>query len=83
MTKKELQQKYPDKTFGEVEVVRDYKLTNEKINWRDTSEEPVNDKGWKICMEHQCDDWVIGNVEDAEKFSLDLIEAIKYCKRYE
>lgn len=27
---------------------------------------------------HSCDEWVIGSLEEAKKFSADLLEAIKY-----
>lgn len=38
------------------------------------------DKGWSIELPHSCDEWVIGTVEEAQRFNTDLAEAIAYAK---
>lgn len=87
MTYKELKIKYPDKEIGEINIKRghDYPLIDEKNTetWsnRNYSENAqMIDKGWEIFLNHSCDEWVIGTVEDAEQFQKDLAEAISYCK---
>ena len=74
MTYKELLIKYPSKTFGSINVER---------QWEGGSydeAEQIADEGWEIFLGHSCGEWVIGTVEDAEQFQKDLVEAIKYCK---
>lgn len=87
MTQKELTTKYPRKEFGEVNVKRNYQypLTGKKNEWggdeRDFSETAqVTDKGWEFYLNHSCDEWVIGDLEAAQKFNNDLAEAIKYTQ---
>jgi hypothetical protein len=87
MNREQLKQKYPTKEFGEINVEREYQapLTGEKNEWgnekRDYSDDAqVIDGGWNFYLDHSCDEWVIGGIENAEKFSKDLIEAIEYTK---
>jgi hypothetical protein len=50
-------------------------------NERDYSKKAqIIDKGWEIYLNHSCDEWVIGNLEDAREFNSNLIAAIKYCE---
>ena len=78
-----IRSKYSDKEFGSIHVVRDidYKwFPKVSPNWENRGLESVTDEGWRIELPHSCDEWVIGTVEDAEKFAKDLQEAIEYCK---
>lgn len=82
------EEKYPSKTFGEVEVRRtcEYPYTGKVDKWdnkeRDYSDQAqVTDTGWEIYLNHSCDEWVIGGVEAAGKFHKDLAEALEYCHK--
>ena len=77
MTYKELQLTYPDKSFGRVEITRDFEVTKRDRENFENSE--VNDLGWNIQLPHQCDEWEIGKVEDAMDLVNELNFAIDYC----
>ena len=36
--------------------------------------------GWSIELEHSCDEWVIGGMEDAKSFLKDLERAISFIE---
>lgn len=73
---KDLQKKYPSKTFGIVNIRRavDYKRNN---YWEVIG---MSDDGWEIYLEHSCDEWIIGNLTSAEDMISNLQDAITYCK---
>lgn len=83
---KEFQSKYPSAEFGEgslvVHVQRDWEQVVKGRDWSKVMDGTalVVDKGWKIDLDHQCDNWVVGNVEHAETFLTNQMKAIKYCR---
>lgn len=87
MTIQELRESYPGKTFGSVEVIRDFKYLYDESNynaendWKRT-EIGIEDLGWKIQLPHSCDEWVIGSPEGARIMIEELQEAIKYCESF-
>lgn len=92
MRKDELQTKYPNKSFGSINISRDWEPTTKipyKYTWSNKEVLVWNydgegkDLGWNFYLNHSCDEWIIGNLEEAEKFSIDLQEAIKYAKELE
>ncbi len=84
MNYKELREKYPNKSFGSVQVTRNFKYLyddskyNAENNWV-RIEKGIEDEGWEIQLPHSCDEWVIGSVEDATQMIKELNEAIEYC----
>ena len=78
MTKTELNIAYPSFSCGEVNVRRKLEYINYKYGLTD-NELLVKDLGWEIYLDHQCDDWIIGNIESAQKMRDDLELAFKYC----
>jgi hypothetical protein len=77
MTHRELIEKYPDKTFGEVNVRREYHYFFPEYPKKD--DDLVVDEGWQIYLEHSCDYWEIGSRDDAVNMISDLNKAIDYC----
>jgi hypothetical protein len=53
------------------------KITNGDINYGDTS----LGLGRVFYLPHSCDEWVIGNLKDAEKFAEDLLKTIEEVKK--
>lgn len=88
MNVKELKQRYLDKEFsGGVFVEREYDwpLTGKVDKWNNPEHDysvtaQVVDKGWKIYLQHSCDEWVIGNIENAKEMKKGLEEVIAYCE---
>lgn len=74
MTYEEFEKKYPEKNFGVVNVKR--YCTHKK----DSDE--ISDIGWLFYLEHSCDEWEIGDIEDAEKMIINLKDAILYIKSF-
>ena len=74
---KEFRLKFPNKQFGDVNVKRNCCLGFDE-NKLTSYDVPVIDKGWEIYLEHQCDEWVIGEVEDARLMIKNLNDAINY-----
>lgn len=72
MTYNEFKIKYPDKEFGIVNIQRNYK-------YGDWHKRQVEDKGWELFLNHSCDEWVIGNIEEGHQMIKDLQQAIEYC----
>ena len=81
MKQKELLEKYPNKTFGMINIRRDCDLVNRWDNNIPFKEMEVTDSGWEIYLEHSCDEWIIGGLEDAKKFKNDLEEALEYLAK--
>jgi hypothetical protein len=80
MTLRELQSKYPDKTFGQIQVTRDREFVESgRQDIRNYDEWEVRDLGWKLSLPHQCDDWEIGTVDEAMDLVNQLNFAIDYC----
>lgn len=102
MTEKELKERYPDKSFGVVNIRRKYAYPRieqdlitpshitKKMFTYDSGEQvlvtvnvsdnaQVIDNGWFVYLNHSCDEWEIGDIEDSQEFSKNLDEAIKYC----
>lgn len=92
LTWEEIKERYPSKEFGLVWVGVD---TEHPQKCNDTgfnkhgkivslcgheNEHPYVVLGYKIYLEHSCDEWEIGTVEDAKDFAKSLDEAIKYCE---
>lgn len=75
----EFLRKYPKKSFGSVNVKRDYKFGS-YVPWESEENQPVIDEGWQIYLNHSCDEWIIGNLKETEKFFQELKEAIEFCK---
>lgn len=77
MTVKEFEEKYPDKAFGAIKVRRQHELVNyDGVNYINCL---VEDFGtYEFCMEHQCNEWVIGDLEEAKSFLDNLKDAIAY-----
>lgn len=67
MTDEELKLKYPKQRFGQINIER------EMDYW-------IDESSWKIYLDHSCDEWVIGNIVETEKFYRDLGEALEYCR---
>lgn len=91
MTFKDFYTKYQAKQFGEITVTRCYKLDDpddkaefglptSKIYIHENYEHVI-DLGWCFLLEHRCDEWVIGELDDAKNFAECLQEAIEYCDR--
>ena len=80
MKQKELKEKYPDKEFGVVNVKRDYRTVGEWDYSRDWEEREVEDIGWEVYLNHSCDEWIIGDLDEAKEFRKNLEEAIDYCQ---
>jgi hypothetical protein len=79
MNLSELQTKYPDKKFGEVNVRRSWDFIEIKLQYLPV-EEGVDDLGWRIYLDHSCDVWEIGGVKEAEEMIKNLQDAVQYCK---
>lgn len=49
------------------------KITQGEINYGDESlaDEKV------FYLDHQCDEWIVGDIEDAKKFAKDLLDLIE------
>lgn len=89
MTKKELDEEYPSKEFGGVNVKMrfQYPLTGKKSQWgsdeRDYSETAqVTIQGWEFYLYHSCDEWVIGSLEAAQEFAENMQKAIEFVKNH-
>lgn len=85
MKREEVNKKYPTKEFGEVNVRMDtrYRKTGKKNQWGNDKydyEGEVDIIGWEFYLNHSCDEWVIGNLSDAQKFHENLAEAIEYIE---
>lgn len=96
MTVRELFEKYPPKKFGWVTVERDARvndgddfrpngeLDNETMMFYEWDEEAGSDeavdRGWQIYLPHSCDEWVIGNPEEAKRLADDILRAVQYCE---
>ena len=85
MSWEDIHNKYPGKEFDDVHVILDItpKDTGQKNQWgRPILDYEIAVGGeWRIELPHSCDEWVIGDVEDAKAFRDNLIKAIKYCKK--
>lgn len=33
-------------------------------------------------LDHSCDEWIIGDLAEAEKFAADLLKTIEECKKF-
>ncbi len=90
MTARELLGKYPEQTFGQINIQRNYKyvegcstywkgstLIQKTCNHADSTCE-IEDKGWDFYLNHSCDEWDIGDLEEAKKFQENLNNAIQY-----
>ena len=42
--------------------------------------ENIIDHGWIIYLDHSCEEWIIGNIGEAEKMRDDIEKAIEYMK---
>lgn len=91
---KEIYEKYPDQTFGKINVRRKtesrhvYNHSSDKYgsDWGEGYGDiiDIRDGGdWKIFLDHSCDEWVIGNVSDAKEFNDNLSAALNYCNSYD
>lgn len=65
-------EKYPDREVSEYMWV---KMKDREIG--DNDYLPI---GWEIQLEHQCDEWVIGDIREARQFRDDLNKAIKFIE---
>lgn len=79
--------KYPERTFGKVKVERAVRFIQGKTGdgpyeWREQIRD-VEDAGWNLYMDHQCDEFQIGRVDDARQLIADLQAAIDYCLHFE
>jgi len=72
----DIREKYPSQTFGEVTVER-------KIEWDFDRKHPMPfDSGkWRIFLPHQCDEWEIEGIDEAEKLAEDIRRGIEYLKK--
>lgn len=85
MTYKEFYEKYPIKQFGEVMVCfsgdgRPHHF--EDMGWYSEEEDidfSVEKCEWIIFLNHSCDEWVIGGVQDAEEMAQNILKAIEFC----
>lgn len=92
MTKDEFDEIYKPKEFGgrfKISVRRkhetDFRQKREwdSVNRKWLGSEPIEvteDKGWNIQLPHQCDEWEIGDVDDAKEFKIELQKVIEYCQ---
>lgn len=78
MTYKELKTKYPDRMFGRVRVTRNFDVPHERFDVP-FDNCPVTDLGWVMELEHQCDEWEIGGVEEGMDLVAELNLAIDFC----
>lgn len=79
MTYKEHQKKYKDKVLGQVHIEREIEFVDRDF-YRDSDEREVIDKGWRIYLEHSCDEWVIGTPQQAREMARDMKEAADWCE---
>lgn len=73
--------RYPDRVFGKVKVQRSLDFTYDgsgQYKWQGQITS-VKDCGWAFTMDHQCDEFEIGDIEDAQKLIADLQRAVKYA----
>lgn len=89
MTLEELQTKYPDKSFGVINVHRTYDcpLSGKIDRWGNkekdhTETAQIIDKGWEYYLDHSCDEWIIGSTESAISFLENLKDALEYTKLF-
>jgi len=75
MTHKQLKDKYPDKYFGVINITRN---ADQRGNY--SKEAEVIDMGWEFFLNHSCDEWTIGDFENAKEFNKSLIEALEFVK---
>lgn len=73
---------YPDRVFGKVHVSRSIDFVTDGIAWGGNITD-VKDLGWSMWMDHQCDEFDIGGVEDARQLISDLQAAIDYCSSFD
>ena len=65
---KVFQEQFPKKSFGIVEVERACRWTDQEFI----------DLGWQIQLPHSCDEWVIGNADDARSLIKEIEDAIQF-----
>lgn len=84
----EFLEKYPDMSFGQVNVKRLCEdvpgqeevpfYTSDYYSYMNTDVIVLNK--FEIYLEHSCDEWVIGDINEAKLFFKDLFNAIAYIE---
>ena len=83
---------YPAREFGKIMVGRSFvfdgdddnriliKSYIDDYNYYLKYKENIIDHGWIIYLDHSCEEWIIGNIGEAEKMRDDIEKAIEYMK---
>lgn len=80
----EIRKQHPGAKFGEGydavtvtrKVIVDYNIEDHNNPKR------YRDGGWEIYLEHSCDEWIIGDAEEAKEMVVNIQCAIEYCETH-